>query len=512
MTVDLDGRRNEGIGGIIDETEQVQARLRAEEALRRIAEHSALSDTVLSAMPDSVAVLDSAGTIVAVNEAWLRFARENGAESDPGVGVGANYLEVCQRSAKDDPFAESVLEGLQSVLRGAENTFQTAYPCHSPTHERWFSMTVASGAREGYAVVFHSRLQDLIDSRQELEQQIAAVQELSQRLVAESEYLRVEIEALHDTEEVVGSSEAMKRVLDQAELVATTGATVLLLGETGVGKELLARRIHAGSARHERPLIKVDCGTLPAGLVESELFGHEKGAFTGAHKAKPGRFELANHGTIFLDEIGELPMEAQTKLLRVLEDGQMQRVGSLSEKKVDVRIIAATNRDLRQAMRDGRFREDLFYRLSVFPVEVPALRERPEDIPYLVELFVRRYSKLIGRRVDRIPRSCMNTLVAYDWPGNVRELRNVVERSVILCQDGTLKVDALVSSSAGIPVLETSGNLERDLEAVERARITRALEAARWKIKGEGNAASQLGLSPSGVRSKMKRLGITRPE
>ena len=350
-------------------------------------------------------------------------------------------------------------------------------------------------------------------ARKELENALREVQTLKDQLEAESKYLRTEIETDQEFGEIVGDSRAILSVLRQVEMVAPTDATVLLLGETGTGKELLARAIHGRSERRDRPLIKVDCGTLPAGLVESELFGHEKGAFTGAHRSKRGRFELAQRGTIFLDEVSELPLELQAKLLRVLDEGEMQRVGATDDKRVDVRVIAATNRDLRGEVRRGRFRPDLYYRLNVFPIEVPALRERPEDIPRLVSTFVDRVATKLGRQVDGIDKSSMTALVAYDWPGNIRELRNVIERSVILCRGGTLTVAAALSENnetEGSNPVEW-GDLQLELEAFERARIMRALEDADWKIKGEGNAASLLGVTPSGVRSRMKRLGITRP-
>jgi len=347
-------------------------------------------------------------------------------------------------------------------------------------------------------------------ARQELEAALAETAELKDRLQAESIYLRTEVESDHGFGEIIGSSDALTAALRQVDSVAGTDATVLLLGETGTGKELLARAIHGRSRRRDRPLIKVDCGTLPAGLIESELFGHEKGAFTGAHERKTGRFELAHEGTIFLDEIGELPLDLQSKLLRVIEEGELQRVGGKSEQTVDVRVIAATNRDLRLEVREGRFRADLYYRLSVFPVEAPPLRERQEDIPALVSFFVSRYAASLGKTVRRIAQPSMDALVAYAWPGNVRELRNLIERSVILCSTDTLTVEpALVGADQ--PVLVTGGPLKQDLQAVERAHIIRALEEADWKIKGEGNAASQLGVAPSGLRSRMKKLGITRP-
>jgi transcriptional regulator with GAF, ATPase, and Fis domain len=260
-----------------------------------------------------------------------------------------------------------------------------------------------------------------------------------------------------------------------------------------------------------RPLIKVDCTTLPPGLMESELFGHQKGAFTGAHESKPGRLELANGGTIFLDEIGELPIELQAKLLRVIEEGEFTRLGSTQERKTNARVIAATNRDLKSEVSEGRFRADLYYRLGVFPIESPPLRDRREDIPLLVSFFVSKYADALGKGIRRIASSSMEALMAYDWPGNIRELRNVVERAVILGSGDVLRMEETLGDAVP-PAGEPSGSLKRDLHVVERATILRALEESDWRVKGAGNAASRLGLSPSTLRSRMARLGIQRIE
>jgi transcriptional regulator with GAF, ATPase, and Fis domain len=411
---------------------------------------------------------------------------------------------------------------LEEITRGGLASWSERYRIRAGdgSYRHWLdqgkviSFLEDGGSRELLGGIIDETAQ--VRAREELERTVTELQALREQLEGQSGYLRGEIESSQDFGEITAISTVMSETMRQAEIVADTNATVLLHGETGAGKEIVARHIHRHSPRGGQALIKVDCGTLPAGLIESELFGHEKGAFTGAHKAKVGRFELAHRGTVFLDEIGELPLELQAKLLRVLDEGVLRRVGGRAEKTVDVRVIAATNRDLRQEMREGRFRSDLYYRLSVFAIEVPPLRDRPEDIPQLVSTFVTTYAQRLGRRVDRISDSCMHALVAYDWPGNVRELRNVIERSVILCQDGVLRVERSLLGVEGeespTPALLTSGPLELDLQAVERARILHALEQAEWKIKGEGNAASQLGVTPSGLRARMKRLGITRPE
>lgn len=348
-----------------------------------------------------------------------------------------------------------------------------------------------------------------VKARQELEQALAEVHSLRARLEAEGDYLREEIKSSHNFEEIMGNSPALLATLEQLDRVAETNATVLLLGETGTGKELLARATHARSKRSKRPLIKVDCTTLPSGLIESELFGHEKGAFTGAHDSKVGRFELADGGTIFLDEVGELPLELQSKLLRAIQDGEIERLGSKGVKKIDVRVIAATNRNLRDEVREGRFRADLYYRLSVFPVEIPPLRDRREDIPALASYVLEHRGKSLGTQVDQISRTTMDALMAYDWPGNIRELENVLERAMILARGRDLIITEALEPAQQQP-RESGRVLRQDLEQIERKQILGALEASGWRIKGEGNAADRLGLKPSTLRSRMKRLGIER--
>jgi PAS domain S-box-containing protein len=335
------------------------------------------------------------------------------------------------------------------------------------------------------------------------------------RLSAQNAYLQEEIKSLHNFEEIVGASPALLETIEKVERVAPTDATVLISGETGTGKELIARAVHSTGRRKDKPLIKLNCAALPAGLVESELFGHEKGAFSGAVARRIGRFELANGGTIFLDEIGELPLEAQAKLLRVLQEREFERVGGSVAVKVDVRVIAATNRDLPGAVRGGTFREDLFYRLNVFPIALPPLRDRAGDIPALVQHLVRKFASRIGVRIESISEETMWLLAAYSWPGNVRELENVLERAVILSNGPVLEIDRDVLPSRGQAAGASSeSSPESDsaerLESVERRHILDVLKRTRWVIEGPHGAARILDLHPNTLRSRMKRFGIVR--
>jgi formate hydrogenlyase transcriptional activator len=335
----------------------------------------------------------------------------------------------------------------------------------------------------------------------------AEISRLNARLEVENAYLRDEITAEQGWGDIIGKSRALQRVLASVDAVASTDSTVLLTGETGTGKELIARAIHTRSRRRARPLVKVNCAALPASLVESELFGFERGAFTGADQTRPGRFEVAHSGTILLDEVGELPLETQPKLLRVLQEGQFERLGSSRTRDVDVRVIAATNRDLPAEVTGGRFRSDLFYRLNVFPVSVPPLRDRRDDIPLLVwHCIGRRFAKL-RRRIDAVPDAVMARLQAYHWPGNVRELENVIERAMILSGDGALALDETLES------LPSDGGSpsSMDLESVQRRHIQSVLTQCDWRIEGTGNAAERLGVNPSTLRFKLKKLGIERP-
>jgi formate hydrogenlyase transcriptional activator len=337
------------------------------------------------------------------------------------------------------------------------------------------------------------------------------ISDLKDQLAQEKVYLENEIRSELNFEEIVGKSEALRRVLAQVETVAPTDSTVLIYGETGTGKELIARALHNLSTRGANAFVKLNCAAIPTGLLESELFGHEKGAFTGAIAQRVGRFELANRGTVFLDEIGEIPLELQPKLLRVLQEREFERLGSTRTLRTDARLIAATNRDLETMVNEHKFRPDLYYRLNIFPVRVPALRERPEDIPLLVRHFVQQFSRRMNKNIDIIPSEAMTTLVRYHWPGNIRELQNVIERAVILSTGPMLRVvteELHFLNDAPSLSITANGNLRAALDGTERQKIVFALEQAKWTVAGPNGAAAILGMKRSTLQSRMKKLGI----
>jgi len=358
------------------------------------------------------------------------------------------------------------------------------------------------------ANAFHRKRRDA-----ELMAHIDEIRALRDRVQAENMSLREEVQSRHDFDEIVGQSLAIRQVLARVAQVAPTDAAVLLLGETGTGKELLARALHQRSPRSSRAFVRVNCAAIPSTLIESELFGHEKGAFTGAIAPRAGRFEAAHGGTLFLDEIGELGVDVQAKLLRVLQDGSFERVGSTRTIRADVRIVAATNRDLDRAMAEGRFREDLYYRLNVFPIRLPPLRERRDDVPLLVWSIINRRQGELGRHIDEVPTRVMRALQAYDWPGNVRELENLVERALILSSGPTLRVEEFAGGVRLPRAAEppSAPSPLRTLDDVEREHIRTVLERSGWRVNGEGNAADVLGLHPNTLRFRMKKLGIARP-
>jgi len=336
------------------------------------------------------------------------------------------------------------------------------------------------------------------------------IEKLKNQLEKENIYLQEEIKTEYNFEEIIGESKALKKVLGQVEMVAKTDSTVLIQGETGTGKELIARAIRNLGTRRDRPLIKVNCPAIPTGLIESELFGHEKGAFTGALSRKIGKFELADGGTIFLDEIGDLPLETQAKLLRVLQEREFERVGGTETHKVDVRVIAATNRDLEAAVKEGKFRADLFYRLNVFPTTLPPLRERKQDIPLLTRYFAQRYISKLGKEIKSVSERTIERLKEYSWPGNIRELENIVERAVILSTGDTLEINESLLASLSESDVSPREDRFLSLEDLEREHIIKVLNQTGWQIHGDKGAAKILGLNPSTLRTRMDKLGIKR--
>ena len=350
------------------------------------------------------------------------------------------------------------------------------------------------------------------ESDSELRAAFTEIERLRERLEADNTYLREQLQPEQDIGGIVGSSDALRYVLSKAQQVATTSSTVLLLGETGVGKDLIARAIHGLSPRRDRPLVTLNCAALPQSLVESELFGHEKGAFTGAVALRKGRFEIADGSTLFLDEVGELPLELQAKLLRVIQDGEFERVGGTATQKTDARLIAATNRRLDEDVKAGRFRADLWYRLNVFPITVPPLRQRREDIPLLVTHFVQKHCRKAGKPPLDVSLGAVKDLQSREWPGNVRELESVIERAVVSSTGPSLRIgQALRPGSGETPPPATSSGAARTLAQLERDHIVATLEQAYWRLEGEGGAAERLGINASTLRSRMSKHGIRRP-
>jgi PAS domain S-box-containing protein len=430
-----------------------------------------------------------------------RFAEVCGIPPDVPRGLG--ILEFWMEHLHPDD-RELVLEQRRELHEGRRERLTMEYRYLHPTRgEKWIHHVARVGRRDASGNKTFGVLRDITERRRReeaLRQSLAEIERLKDRLQAESDYLRAEISVVDPHAEFIGQSPAVRKVLSLVEQVAPTDSAVLVRGETGSGKELVARAIHRLSARRDRVMVKVNCAALPSGLVESELFGREKGAFTGALTRQVGRFEVADGSTLFLDEVGELSLEVQAKLLRVLETGEFERLGSPRTLKVDVRVIAATNRDLAEEIRKGRFREDLYYRLDVFPIRVPPLRERVADIPALVWVFLEGFCLRMGKRITQVPRRTMDALQRHPWPGNVRELRNVIERAAILTGGDTLKMPALDHDTIAAP--------PPTLADTERETIRRALERSRWRVKGPNGAAAALGVNPSTLFSRIKKLGI----
>ncbi len=474
------------------------------QAAETVGSNEKLLNTVVNSAPVMIWMSGPGKRCTFFNEGWLRFTgRTMEEELSQGWASVVHPDDLCR-----------CLEAYSTAF-DARNELETEYRLRRFDGEyRWFvergvPIFESGGVFRGYVGscidITDRKVSEaaLAGANEQLLEANQRIEKLKEQLEDEKVYLQKEIVVERDHHEVIGRSEVIRRVLMKAEQVACTNSNVLLLGETGTGKELIARAIHRNSRRKDRLMVKVNCAALPATLVENELFGREKGAYTGALSREIGRFELAHESTIFLDEIAELPLELQAKLLRVLQEGEFERLGSSRTIHVDVRVIAATGRDLMAAVREGKFREDLFYRLNVFPIHIPPLRDRREDIPMLTWHFLRDLGRQMGREIESVRASTMNAFQAYSWPGNVRELRNVIERHLITNLGSVFEAELPESTNTDAPVKDT-------MEQVERDHLCRVLERTRWRIRGQGGAAEALGLKPTTLESRMRKLGISR--
>ncbi|MBN1295569.1 sigma 54-interacting transcriptional regulator [bacterium] len=461
--------------------------------------------SVLNAVREPLIILDSDLTVVAANRSFYEMfdVRKDETENAPIFSLGNRQWNI--------PALRELLKQVVSCDKEIDD-FEVDHP-----FERIGRKIMHLNARRIFTETMRTQwillaIQDVTDREvhaRRLEeivaQRTAEIQALKDQLEAERAYLQDEIKLTFNYENIIGCSPAIKYVFYKIEQIARTDTHVLILGETGTGKELVARAIHHLSLRKHRALVKVNCAVLPSNLIENELFGHEKGAFTGAHSQQPGRFEIADGATLFLDEIGELPLELQPKLLQVIESGRFERLGSTGTKKVDARLIAATNRNLEDEVRKGRFRKDLWYRLNVFPITIPPLRDRREDIPMLVKHFIAIITKRMGKKIETIPVHVMDALMHYSWPGNVRELENVLERAVINSSGPKLRLadDLKTQVHDGL----WTG---RTLEEVEKEYIIRVLNRVGWKVSGRDSAAEILGMNRSTLRARMRKLSIRK--
>jgi transcriptional regulator with GAF, ATPase, and Fis domain len=457
-------------------------------------------DTLINSTPDMIWSVDAErfGLITFNYALYEYFLKEVGLQIKPGMAP-EDLFEDEERAQIWNTFYKRLL---------AEGSFSTEYATYRGNRTLRLNFNALKYEDTLFGIsVFAQNITDLKKMEDQLRNQLEEIKKLKFQMENENIYLREEIRTELGFGKIIGSSDPLNYVLFRARQVAPTDATVLILGETGVGKGMIAHAIHEISLRKDKAMVTVNCAALPANLIESELFGREKGAFTGAHARQAGRFEVADGGTIFLDEIGELPLELQAKLLRVLQDGEFERLGSPRTIRVNVRVIVSTSRDLRYEMRNGRFREDLYYRLNTFPVTIPSLRTRIDDIPELAMHFMNKYARKFGRRYETIARDVMQRLQAYDWPGNVRELEHVIERAVITSPGPVFRlVDQLEHESP-----KPAEGPIKGFEAMAREHILQVLQKTQWKIEGEYGAAAILGLNPSTLRFRIKKLGITRP-
>ncbi len=462
--------------------------------------------------PAMLHTVDGDGLIVTVTDHWLT---KMGYRRDEVIGRPiTDFFSVRDQKY----YSDGKLQAL--IGEGDFNNLERQMVAKDGTVMHLVMSAISHRDRNGKVDRMLVASKDITERRKaerELRRTLAENARLRDELQRERDYLREEVSVAMNFGRIIGTSPALRRMLKRIEAVAETPANVLVEGESGVGKELVATAIHVRSPRAEGPLVKVNCASIPKELFESEFFGHVKGAFTGAHRDRIGRFQLADGGTIFLDEVGEIPMELQGKLLRVLQESEFERVGDDVTRSVDVRVIAATNRDLEQLIVDGEFREDLFYRLSVFPVQVPPLRERGEDIVQLAQHFLEQTCKDFGRDVLALTRAQTANLRAYDWPGNVRELKNVIERAVILSTGKVLRLDlSMPSLRADVDTLAATGEsddvmTETEMREFQKGNIVKALEQSNWKVSGTGGAAELLGVKPTTLADRIKTLGISKP-
>jgi PAS domain S-box-containing protein len=484
-------------------------------------------DNILGSVREPLVVLDSDLKVVKANHSFYRTFKVKPEETE-GVliyDLGNRQWDIPklrelledilpQNSTFDDFEVEHNFETIgrkimhlnaRRIYRKSKQTRMILLVIEDVTEREYYKRHLEELVEKRTAGIRVAR-EEAEKDKQIAEAALSEIKKLKGQLEAERAYLQEEIKLEYNHENIIGQSDGINYVLYKVEQIAGSNTIVLVLGETGTGKELVVRAIHGLSLRKERALVKLNCATLPSNLIESELFGHEKGAFTGAHSRQMGRFEIADGATLFLDEIGELPLELQPKLLRIIQDGEFERLGSSRTIKTDVRIIAATNRNLEEEVRKGRFRDDLWFRINVFPITMPPLRDRLDDIPLLVDFYVKKISKRMGKSIEIIPTSVMNALQNYHWPGNVRELENVLERAVINSSGPKLRlVDELKKPQKDL------STAQKTVDAVEREHIVRILEQTQWKVSGKNGAAEILGLNRSTLRARMRKLGIRRP-